>query len=60
MKEYVEWLGPLLRRRYESSLVKPANWRLIDELANLDEQAEEEAAKAIKEVNKEAKKPQHP
>ena len=62
MKENVEWLGTMLRRRYENSLVKPANWRLINELANLDEQAEAKAAQEaeVAKAANEAKKPDRP
>ena len=48
MNNFVQWLGPSLRQLYKSSLYRPANWRMITMLSNLDEQAEETAEKSAK------------
>lgn len=40
---YVLWLGPKLKKVYETTLRSPANWRMITQLAALDEEAEREA-----------------
>ena len=48
MNNFVQWLGPSLRQLYKSSLYRPANWRMITMLSDLDEQAEETAEKCAK------------
>jgi hypothetical protein len=42
-QSYVVWLGPKLKKIYETTLRSPANWRMITQLAALDEKAEREA-----------------
>lgn len=43
MNNFVDWLGPSLRKFYRKSLLRPANWRMIVMLSNLDEDAERKA-----------------
>jgi hypothetical protein len=46
MNKFVVWLGPTLRRTYNTVLRRPANWRMITMLASLDEEAERKAEAA--------------
>lgn len=48
MNKFVVWLGPSLRRTYNTVLRRPANWRMITMLASLDEEEERKAEAALK------------
>jgi hypothetical protein len=50
MANFVEWLGPSLRKMYRGVLMRPANWRMITMLSSLDEQAEKRAEASAKKV----------